>query len=73
MGIRLRVQAEARVFPFLDNVHVPHSVTSRARRLFLGRIKRLGSKTDYTPPSSDEVKNTCIYTFTPMRLHGVVF
>jgi hypothetical protein len=72
-SIRFRLPAETRDFPFLDSVHVSHSVTSRGRGLFVGGFKGLGSKTDYTHPSSEEVKNTCIYTFTPMRLHGVVF
>jgi hypothetical protein len=28
-------------------------------------VKRLGREADYTPPTSDEVKETWIYTSTP--------
>jgi hypothetical protein len=28
-------------------------------------VKRLGSEADHSPPTSAEVKNTWIYTFTP--------
>lgn len=72
MVIRFRLPSEARDFPFLHCVHVPHSVTSRVTELFLGGSSDYDLKQTILP-SSDEVKNTCIYTFTPMRLHGVVF
>jgi hypothetical protein len=36
-------------------------------------LKRQGCKIDYTPPSSDDVKNKHIYTPTPICLNGVVF
>jgi hypothetical protein len=35
-------------------------------------VKRPGREADHSPPSSVEVKNACSYTFTPIRLHGVV-
>jgi hypothetical protein len=34
--------------------------------------KRPGREGDNSPPTTAEVKNTCIYKSTPIRFHGVV-
>jgi hypothetical protein len=34
--------------------------------------KRLGLEADHRLPASAEVKNTCIYTTTPIRLHAIL-
>jgi hypothetical protein len=36
------------------------------------RVKRPGPEADHSPPTSAEVKNACVYSSNPVRLHGVV-
>jgi hypothetical protein len=35
-------------------------------------VKRPGRETDYSPPSTAEIKNAWSYTSTPIRIRGVV-
>jgi hypothetical protein len=35
-------------------------------------VKRPGREVDHSPPTNAEVKTVWIYTFTPIRLDGVV-
>jgi hypothetical protein len=36
------------------------------------KVKRWGHEAEHSPPTSEEDKKTSIYTYTLLRLHGVV-
>jgi hypothetical protein len=73
-GVGVRVPIGSRIFlsPCRSDYEATQPHIQWVPGTLSPEVERSGREADHSPPTSAEVKETCVYISIPTRLHGVV-